>query len=87
MSSSVEKVSLSCVGMCSASCYQHGEGTDLSSLQEGWTGPLNWREAEDEALLEWCGSQQEQKSCHLSPVSDEQLKRFLLLKSKIIDTQ
>lgn len=57
------------------------------ALQEGLSGPLNWQEAEAEALLEWCGSQQGQEDWQLSPVPDEQLKRFLLLKNKIIDTQ
>ena len=52
------------------------------------------RNAEEEALLEWCNtaqqectSQQPESACHLSPIPDEHMKRFLLLKNKIIDTQ
>ena len=62
--------------------------------QQEWSGPWNWRNAEEEALLEWCNtaqqectSQQPESACHLSPIPDEHMKRFLLLKNKIIDTQ
>ena len=34
-----------------------------------------------------CTSQQPESACHLSPIPDEHMKRFLLLKNKIIDTQ
>lgn len=85
--------SLDAVGGCELnedthwnSCTQQVEAP--STYQEEWTGPWNWRDAEEEALLELCGPQQERESCHVAPVlPDEYMSRFLLLKSKIIDTK
>ena len=86
-------------GFCSQPSHKNDEWTSVVAsavetlpAQQEWSGSWDWKNAEEEALLEWCNTAQQECTsqpdpCHLSPVPDEHMKRFLLLKSKIIDTQ